>query len=257
MISQILVVLTIFSISVRYTPAGIEVFDEKEIISVRFHGEDVPEPVFTENGRLVLFYPATYRVEVYEPGNKPVLRKDLLKGHFELESYSAFDADEEKVAVAYWKSGKTYLEIIYFDGRSEKKTFKNLYPADLWIRGGKVILRLYEVKDGHVTRDFLMVDERKVERSGIVAVDFLNGKMIFATKSEILAGHERIPAPSPILDMRVKDGMIFLLLGDGTVGFLKGKKLEKIGKISRPYPRFLRVKGKLLVLTEKGESHEF
>ena len=257
MISAVIAVLTVFSLSVRFSHSGIDVFQGKRTISVRFHGEDVPEPVLLESGGLALFYPVTYRIEVFSPDGTLLVGKKLVKGYYELESYSAFDADEEKVAVAYRYGGKTHLKIVYFNGRTEERTFDDFFPAGLWIRKGKTILRLYGVKNNHVTDDFIVIGKREIKIPGVIAVDLLKGNFIYATKYEVLYEGRRIPLKEPILDMRVNKGRVYLLLGDGTVGILENGKVYGIGKVEHPFPRLFVIRDRLLVLTEEGESHEF
>ncbi len=264
MMSGIVVALTIFSLSINFSQSGIKVYDAgRERIAVKFHGEDIPEPLILRDQKLVLFYPATYRVAVYAPGNRKVLDVKLLNGHFELESYSAFDANDSLIAVAYRHGDKTRLKILQFNGKTRERIFKKLYPAGLWIRGGKIILRLYEVKNGHVTRDFVKIldDETDVSIRGIIAVDYVNGKPVFATRKEIIMGSRKIPVSKSILDLRVKNGKIYVLLdcGDGvtSVATLQDKRISEIKKVSGAFRRFFEVKDRLVLFTPKGESYEF
>ncbi len=217
---------------------------ESKITELKFHDENVPKIRLTGKGRLVAFYPATYELSVIDPGNKKVLEFYPDKNWFELESYSAFDAMGDLIAVAYFMHGKIHFVAFKNLKKSIDKIYPSLYPAGLWIRDGKIFLRLYKVNNNTVSEDFVILPEngKKWNISRVIAMDYDGKTLVFATKRKIFLiknGKMEVQnARGIILDVKLSKGTPQMLVDITQHGAIMIQRGENLVPIIRPMRKF-------------------
>ncbi len=220
---------------------------EAKITELKFHGENVPKIRLTGKGRLVVFYPATYELSVIDSGNKKVIDFYPDKNWFELESYSAFDAFGNLTAVAYFMDGKTHFIVFRDLKKSLKKTYPSLYPAGLWIRNGRIFLRLYKVENNAVAEDFVISPHngKKWNIPRVIAMDYDGKTLVFATKRKIFLvnnGNMKTHlAKGIILDVKLIDSTPLMLIDNGH-GATLIQKGENLFPPINPMKKFIRCK---------------
>lgn len=218
---------------------------ESKISELKIHGEDVPEVRLIGKGRLVAFYPASYRLSVIDSGNNEVFQFYPNKNWFELESYSAFDAQGDLIALAYFMDGETHFIAFKSLKMTIERTYTSLYPAGIWIRDGRIFLRLYRVENNTVTEDFILSldDGQKWNIPKVIAVDFDGKTIVFASREKIIVIKDRKiekeNAKGIVLDVKLSGGIPLVLVqiqGDG-IFLQKGKNLIPI---INPTDKFIR-----------------
>ncbi len=218
----------------------------RKIVELKYRGENVPEVRLTDKGQLVAFYPATYKLSVVDSGNKWIFNFHPDKNWYEIESYSAFDVQGNLMAVAYFLNGKTYFIAFKNFKRLFKNTYSSLFPAGLWIRNGKIFLRLYRVKNNAITEDFVVspLDNHEWKIPKIIAVDFDGSKLVFATRKKIMVFRdgkvrEEI-AKGIILDVKLSKGIPIMLVKIRGRGVFIQKSGGVLKPVKNTFERFRR-----------------